>query len=103
MDPNEPQAGERRQALSVDIQDFYADAGCAVTLRATWVLATPQIQGPKGDRGSGGAQASEETQVPGGGCSGPAAVPEAMSRALALLSDRIVAHIANAAPAARAP
>jgi uncharacterized protein len=103
VDPNESVPGERRQGLAVDIQDFYADAGCAVTLRATWVLSAP-LQGgaQKADRAPAATQVREETQVPGGACSGAGAVPEAMSRALALLSDRIAARIANPAPA-RAP
>ena len=99
VDPNESLPGER-QGLSVDILEFYADSGCAVMLRATWVLVAPQTQGAqKGARSPGSTRVSEETQVPGSACSGPGAVPEAMSRALAQLSDRIVAHIANSATA----
>ena len=106
VDPKESASGERRQGLSVDIQEFYADTGCAVTLRATWVLAAPPSPGAQKGNSEGApatTQFSEETQVPGGTCAGAGAVPEAMSRALAGLSDRIAARIANPATAARGP
>ncbi len=91
-DPNEPSLGERRQSLSVDIQEFYADPGCSVTLRAAWILKPARGQSVRG---------REETQVPAsGGCTGSAALPVQMSQALALLSDRIATAIAGAAPAA---
>lgn len=107
IDPNQPQAGERRQSLAVDFQDLYADAGCAVTLRATWVLTAPPAQNAstKNEAGAGDRmQVSEELQVPSGSaCSGAAAVPGVMSRALASLSDRIAAHIAQTSAAERQP
>ena len=90
-DPNEPSLGERRQSLSVDIQEFYADADCSITLRAAWILKQPQMRSTQG---------SEESRVPAGAaCSGSGALPGEMSRALALLSDRIAAAIAGSAPA----
>jgi uncharacterized lipoprotein YmbA len=105
LDGNEPATGERLQTLAVDIHEFYADRSCAVTLQATWVLTPPQ-PGPGGKPGQA-AQAAEprqttqEIQVPSAGaCSGADPVPEAMSRALALLSDRIVAAL-GASPAAQ--
>ncbi len=99
-DPNGLAGGERLQTVSVDIQEFYADSTCAVTLRATWVLTPPQPAQGKGQT-SPAKQVTEETQVPSGACSGPDTVPESMSRALGLLSDRIAAAIATLTTAAR--
>jgi uncharacterized protein len=93
-DANESAGGDRVQTLGVDIQEFYADPSCTVTLRATWVLTPPQTQGKSPDAAAPGKQRNEETQVPAAGCSGVNAVPESMSRALALLSDRIATAIA---------
>jgi uncharacterized lipoprotein YmbA len=92
--PNEPSIGEKRQSLSVDIQDFYGDARCAVTLRAAWVLKQPDSQSSRG---------AYEAVIPAsGGCSGAGALPAAMSQALAQLSDRIAAVLAHAqGPAAQ--
>jgi uncharacterized protein len=97
---NEPAANERLQALAVDIHEFYADTGCAVTLRATWVLTPPPPPTGKGESGPAARprEATEQTQVPAPvTCMGSDAVPGAMSRALALLSDRIAAAVAGAA------
>ncbi len=83
--PFEPAVGEKRQSLSVDIEEFYGDAACAVTLRAAWVLKQPDSQSSRG---------TEEARIPGGSdCSGPGAIPPAMSRALGQISDRIAAAI----------
>ena len=85
-DPNGPSGGEQRQLLSVDVQEFYPMGDCAVRLRATWTLRQP-------DKGQ--SQTNEDIRLPpGGSCSGTAAVPAQMSRALAQLSDRIAAGIA---------
>jgi uncharacterized lipoprotein YmbA len=90
-DPYEPTLGERRQSLSVDIQEFYGDSGCAVTLRAAWVLKQPDLESIRG---------SEEVRAPAGtDCAGAGALPAAMSQALAQLSDRIAAAIARSANA----
>lgn len=102
LDANESAAGERMRSLAVDIHEFYADQSCAVTLQATWVL-TPAQARPAGEPAQveQPRQATEQTQVPStGACSGADTVPEAMSRALALLSDRIVAAL-GASPAAQ--
>jgi uncharacterized protein len=86
-DPNEPSIGEKRQSLSVDIQEYYGDAACAVTLRAAWVLKQSDSQSSRG---------IEETKTPpGGDCPGAGGIPAAMSQALAQLSDRISAAIAH--------
>lgn len=100
LDANEPAAGERLQALSVDIHEFYADQSCAVTLRATWVLTPPQTRSDgESAQPQQSRQGTEQTQVPSTGtCAGVDAVPAAMSRALALLSDRIVMAL-RASPA----
>jgi uncharacterized lipoprotein YmbA len=85
--PNEPSIGEKRQSLSVDIAEFYGDATCAVTLRASWVLKQPDSQSSRG---------TEEATIPtSGDCTGAGAVPTAMSQALAQLSDRIAAAVAH--------
>jgi uncharacterized lipoprotein YmbA len=98
-DTNESTGGERMQTLSVDIQELYADPGCSVALRVTWVLTPPQpVQG----KGVPGKKATEDTQVPSSGpCSAADAVPQLMSRALGLLSDRIAAAVATASTVAR--
>ena len=96
LDANESAAGDRQQALAVDIHEFYADQSCAVTLQATWVLSAPQTRpaGPPSQPGQP-RQVTEQVQVPSpGACSGADAVPQVMSRALALLSDRILAVLA---------
>ncbi len=100
-DANESAGGDRVQTLGVDIQEFYADPSCTVTLRAVWVLTPPQTQGKSPGATAPGRQGTEETQVPSAGCSGVGTVPESMSRALALLSDRIATAIAAAPTAAR--
>lgn len=85
--PNEPSVVEKRQSLSVDIEEFYADAACTVTLRAAWVLKQPDSQSTRG---------REETRVSGrGDCAGAGSVPGAMSQALGDLSDRIATAIAH--------
>jgi len=85
-DPNGPAGLEQRQLLSVDVQEFYSTADCAVRLKATWSLRQP-------DRST--AQTNEDIRLPAaGGCSGTASVPAQMSRALAQLSDHIAAGIA---------
>lgn len=85
--PYEPSVGEKRQSLSVDIEEFYGDETCAVTLRAAWVLKQPDMQSSRG---------REETRIPPRGpCSGAASLPEAMSQALGQLADRIAAGIGH--------
>jgi len=86
--PNEPSVGEKRQSLSVDIQEFYGDSNCKVTLRAAWVLKQPDSQSSHG---------TEDAQIPADSdCSGAGAIPAAMSKALAQLSERIAAAVAHA-------
>lgn len=86
-DPNEPATGEHSRSLTVDIQEFDGDPTCAVTLRATWTLKAPD---------SPIARGSEEIHKPSAsGCAGAASLPAPMSNALAQLSDRLVAALAN--------
>jgi uncharacterized protein len=87
-DPNEPAStGERRQSLSVDIEEFYGNGACEVTLRAAWVLKRPDLPAVRG---------RELVRVPAdNGCSGAAALPAPMSQALAMLSDRLASVIAR--------
>jgi uncharacterized lipoprotein YmbA len=84
-----PGPNQQQHAVSVDIHEFFGDAGCNVTLRAVWTLKQP------GDRGSGVArQSTEEIRVPSSG-SCPTTLAETMSVALGQLSDRIVAGVAR--------
>jgi uncharacterized protein len=86
VDPNGPAAGDQR-LLTVDIQEFYGDAGCAVTLRAAWALKPPQGEATR---------AADEVHIPStGGC--PEALPATMSLALAQLSERIARATATGA------
>jgi uncharacterized lipoprotein YmbA len=89
LDPHQPFSGPQPTSLVVDIQDFYGDPSCTVTLRAAWTL--------KPARGEALA-ATEAVETPAAGpC--PDALPATMSRALAQLSDRIaVAIIADPGP-----
>jgi uncharacterized lipoprotein YmbA len=85
--PYEPSIGEKRQSLSVDIEELYGDETCAVTLRAAWVLKQPDMQSSRGQ---------EETRVPASGpCNGAASLPQAMSQALGQLADKIAAAIGH--------
>ncbi|HEY6484607.1 MAG TPA: PqiC family protein [Steroidobacteraceae bacterium] len=87
-----PSVHDRQRALDVDIHEFYGDGNCAVTLRATWMLATPGL--PRQAPDSRRTRATEEIRIPGDGCTDPAALPLAMSRALGVLSDHIAARAA---------
>jgi len=86
--PGAAAAGEPQRLVSVDIHEFYGDAGCNVTLRAVWAL-----------KQAGAQPTSEEIRVPSGGAC-PATLPETMSVALGQLSDRLMAGVARVPPAA---
>lgn len=78
-DPNEPSTKDPRRLLTIAIDEFYGDDSCAVSLRASWSLTNPQ--GVSHHR-------TEEAKVPASSpCSGGQAA--AMSRALAVLADRL--------------
>jgi uncharacterized protein len=85
--------GDRQRSLSVDVLEFYGDAGCAVTLRAAWVLKQPHADT---------VRATEEVAVPAGGAC-PAALAATMSRALGQLSERIAARIPDSNRTSQAP
>jgi uncharacterized lipoprotein YmbA len=86
--PNEPSVGERRQSVAVDIQEFYADAACAVTLSGSWTIRSPDNKH--------NSQGSARVQVPASAaCSGTAAIPAVMSQALSQLADRMARAIAG--------
>ena len=90
-DSNAPATAQGQQSLSVDIQEFYADPSCSISLRAVWVLKSPA---------AAVIQGLEEVQVPpDGSCSGVTSQPGQMSRALATLTDRIAAAVVGS-PAA---
>lgn len=79
---------QQQRVVSVDIHEFYGDAGCNVTLRAVWTL-----------KQAGAQPATEEIRVPSSGAC-PATLPETMSTAIGQLSDRIIAGVARVPPAA---
>jgi uncharacterized lipoprotein YmbA len=78
-DPNEPSTKDPRRLLIIAIGEFYGDESCAVSLRASWLLTTPNPVNQSG---------SEHVQVT---ANSPCAneLPAAMSRALGVLADRI--------------
>jgi uncharacterized lipoprotein YmbA len=83
-DPDEPATNEPRRTLTLEIEEFYGDDSCAVSLRAGWALANPKVNVLHG---------SEQVRIPGSApCSGE--LPAAMSRALAVLADRLALVIA---------
>ena len=101
-------APEQQYSVSVDIREFYGDAGCNVTLRAVWTVRLAHGSSnraasegiPSGDgqtRPDGAAATIEAIQVPSSGAC-PAALPAAMSAALGQLSDRILAGVARLPP-----
>jgi uncharacterized lipoprotein YmbA len=80
-DPNESSTTEPRRLLRIAIAEFYADDSCAVTLRASWSLD---------DQHGKKLHGAEQVQVPSSApCTGE--MPAAMSRALAVLADRLAA------------
>jgi uncharacterized protein len=84
-DPDEQATNEPRRTLTIAIEEFYGDDSCAVTLRAGWSLAAPRLSVLHG---------SEQVQIPGSApCSGE--LPAAMSRALAVLADKLAQVIAT--------
>jgi uncharacterized lipoprotein YmbA len=84
-DANEANTREPRRTLSVSIAVFEADESCAVTLHASWTLDTPQAAR------QGGLERIGQPSV--GAC--PAALPAAMSQALATLSERLAPIVAR--------
>lgn len=78
-DPEEAATSAPRRLLAITIEEFYGDGNCAVSLRAGWSLASPHAAALHG---------REEVQIP---ASAPCAddLPAAMSRALAVLADRL--------------
>jgi len=93
VDPYEPFSAEPRQSLSVDIQHFYGDTSCAVSLRAAWVLKPPRAPSVRG---------TEEISLPAGrACPDASALPQAMSEALGQLSDRIATALTSQPPQGR--
>ena len=84
-DPNEAATTEPRRLLTLAIAEFYGDDSCAIELRASWSITNPHAALQRG---------SEQLQLPASRpC--PGALPAAMSRALAALSDRLAAVIAG--------
>ena len=79
-----PAASGDPERLSLEIEEFIADADCTVTLRAAWSLesATPAVPPTRG---------YETVRTETGGVCEVGALPAAMSRALAELSTRIAA------------
>lgn len=69
--------------LTLDILEFFGDADCAVTLRASWTLTGPQPRSSPG---------VDTVRVPPAGAC-PESLPVGMSTALGELTDRIVAGL----------
>jgi|SRR5580700_1348942 uncharacterized lipoprotein YmbA len=82
---NEPAGAEPHRRLYIDVQEFAGDARGAVTLRATWLLTTPNAASERG---------TEEVAL-GASDATADSLAAAMSRALAGLSDRIAAALAT--------
>ncbi len=83
QNPASPQS--EPATLALEVQEFTADTRCAVTLRASWELRSPGVTVPQTGRELIHSAASASTA-----CT-IAAVPLAMSQALAELSERILA------------
>jgi uncharacterized lipoprotein YmbA len=79
-----PSSAAEPDQLFVDIEEFVADANCAVTLRAAWTLRRAGASGTS-TRGYETVKAEAAT-----GCE-VSAIPVAMSRALAEFSSRVAA------------
>jgi uncharacterized lipoprotein YmbA len=78
-----PAGSEPRRTLSIAIDEFYGDDGCAVSLRADWSLSRPN---------AGSLHGTEQLQIPATAPCGER-LPAAMSRALAALADRLATVI----------
>ena len=77
-----PAASGEPDTLSVDIEEFIADANCSVSLRAAWTLTRAGANQPA-------THGYEAIRTDASGACTVGAIPEAMSRALAELSNRI--------------
>jgi uncharacterized lipoprotein YmbA len=80
-----PAASTEPDQLVVEIEEFIADANCAVTLRAAWSLKPASGATTQAIRGYETVRAE-----PSGSCQ-VSALPEVMSRALAELATRVAA------------
>jgi uncharacterized lipoprotein YmbA len=79
-----PAASGEPDALSVDIEEFIGDANCSVSLRATWSLTRAGAHQPA-------THGYEAIRTDASGACTVGAIPDAMSRALGELSNRIAA------------
>jgi uncharacterized lipoprotein YmbA len=80
--PQASSPSETPVALSIDLREFVSNAECEVSLQAAWMLTAPDAP-PR--------QGLEDLTVPHRGTCSTGTIPEAMSNALAALSDRIAA------------
>ena len=78
-----PAAAGDPDSLAVDIEEFIGDANCAVSLRASWSLKSAGADQPA-------TRGYETIRVDSQRACSVSALPEAMSRALAELSTKIV-------------
>jgi uncharacterized lipoprotein YmbA len=83
VDPLEPATREPRRLLFIDVASLYADQSCAITLRASWTLESPNAP----DRRA--SEALDGTAV--AAC--PGGMAQGVSRVLAELSDHIAAAL----------
>ena len=77
-----PAAVGEPESLYVDIEEFIGGADCAVSLRAAWSIRPPKALDPS-------KRGYETIRVESPRACQVSVLPEAMSRALAELSDRI--------------
>jgi uncharacterized protein len=80
-----PATATEPDQLVLEVEEFIADANCAVTLRAGWTLKPAAGAGKEPIRGY------ETVRAESSGTCQVSALPEAMSRALAELSNRVAA------------
>jgi uncharacterized protein len=83
VDAYEPATPEMRRRLFIDVTDLYADSSCAITLRVSWTLQSPNAPDKRASEAIDGP--------PVASC--PAGMAQGVSRALAVLSDRIAAAV----------
>jgi uncharacterized protein len=81
-----PDTADAPKTVSLTVQEFYADASCNISLRAEWILQ---------QAGSPDRHGVEAIRTTGASTCTTSAIPEAMSRSLAELSDRIAAAVAR--------
>jgi uncharacterized protein len=83
VDAREPSTGEPRRLLFLDVSALSADPNCAITLRASWTLQSPNQSDQRATESIDAAPVAP--------C--PAGMAPTISRALGQLTDRIAAAV----------